>query len=173
MLEAQQKFCVTGLCMCAVSQEGGGQHRAHITEKRAAGSPNTACSRTGLMGSSSASWASPASENPSHGQAGALGRDRLCQAQRCVCLLPSTEEEEEGGRLFLLCSQRLPGHSLWVCCEGRVQRAGCFCPWGLQAGPQSKVLCFCSRCFIPAHRFTFQLYWPESSLGEGAANLSS
>lgn len=81
--------------------------------------------------------------------------------------------EDLSGSLLSEAVWEQPGRSLWVCCKSGVQRAGCFCPWGLQACPQSKVLYFCSRYFVPAHWFTFQLYWPESSLGEGATNLNS
>ena len=50
-----------------------------------------------------------------------------------------------------------PRHNPWACCKSSVQGAGCFCPWCLQAGPQSKallfllqVLCSCSLIYFSA-----------------------
>ena len=75
----------------------------------------------------------------------------------------------------MLCSQLLSGSSLGTtpglaakaaCKEQDVSALGVF-----RQVPNPKLYCFCYRYFVPAHRFIFQLYWPESSLGKGAVNI--
>lgn len=102
---------------------------------------------------------------------------QACQrsAQRLSACWPG-KEEEEGWRIQpMLCSQLLSGSSLSTT-PGLAAKAACK-EQGVSAlgvfgqVPNPKFYCFSSRYFVPAHWFLFRLYWPESSLGEGAANI--
>lgn len=73
----------------------------------------------------------------------------------CLPARQAKRKRKAGG--FSPCSVEKPRHNPWACCKSSVQRAACFCPWGLQVGSHSKVslfllqvLCFCSLIYYLA-----------------------